>query len=188
MQPAQAQSLSPTLRTGTIDDAEECGRIMFEAFRTIGPPDFPSVEVATLAARMLLSHPGFYSVVAELGGRVAGSNFLDERSPIAGVGPITVDPPAMNRSIGRQLMVAVMDRAEQLRVPGVRLVQTELVRSLAVRIHLASWRYQKCRWTNCSCWNYLPGLCPAGMCLPPFKLHRLPDGACGWQIGLERDW
>jgi hypothetical protein len=73
---------------------------------------------------MLLSHPRFYSVVAELGGRVAGSNFLDERSPIAGVGPITVDPPAMNRSIGRQLMVAVMDRAEQLRVPGVRLVQT----------------------------------------------------------------
>jgi hypothetical protein len=28
---------------------------------------------------MLLSHPGFYSVVAELDGRVAGSNFLDER-------------------------------------------------------------------------------------------------------------
>jgi hypothetical protein len=35
--------------------------------------------VATFVARMLLSHPGFYSVVAELDGRVAGSNFLDER-------------------------------------------------------------------------------------------------------------
>jgi len=124
MQAAQAESLSPTLRSGTIEDAEECGRIMFEAFHTIGPPDFPSVEVATVAARMLLSHPGFYSVVAEIDGRVAGSNFLDERSPIAGVGPITVDPAAMNRSIGRQLMVAVMDRAEQRHAPGVRLVQT----------------------------------------------------------------
>ena len=84
MQAAQAQSLSPTLRAGTIEDAKECGRIIFEAFHTIGPPDFPSVEVATFVARMLLSHPGFYSVVAELDGRVAGSNFLDERSPIAG--------------------------------------------------------------------------------------------------------
>ena len=30
--------------------------------------------------------------------------------------------------------------------------------------------------------NYLPGLCPARMRLPSSKLHRLPDGACGWQI------
>lgn len=36
---------------------------VFEAFHTTGPPDFPSVEVATVAARMLLSHPGFYSVL-----------------------------------------------------------------------------------------------------------------------------
>jgi hypothetical protein len=35
MQAAQAQSLRPTLRSGTIEDAEECGRIMFEAFHTI---------------------------------------------------------------------------------------------------------------------------------------------------------
>jgi hypothetical protein len=67
--------LSPTLRTGTIEDAEECGRIMFEAFPTIGLPDFPSFEVATLAARMLLSHPGFYSVVAELGDRGGRQQF-----------------------------------------------------------------------------------------------------------------
>ena len=75
MQAAQAQSLSPTLRTGTIEDAEECGRIMFEAFRMIGLPDFPSVEVATLAGRMLLSHPGFYSVVGELGGKGGRQQF-----------------------------------------------------------------------------------------------------------------
>ena len=40
---------------------------------------------------MMFSHPGFYGVVAESDGRIIGSNCLDERSPIAGVGPITVE-------------------------------------------------------------------------------------------------
>jgi hypothetical protein len=73
---------------------------------------------------MLLSHPGFYSVVAEVDGRVVGSNFLDERSTIAGVGPVTVDPEAQSAGIGRRLMVAVMDRAVERGAPGVRLVQS----------------------------------------------------------------
>ena len=62
-------------------------------------------------------------MVAELDGQIVGSNFLDERSVIAGIGPISVDPPVMNRTIGRQLMQAVMDRATERRFPGVRLVQ-----------------------------------------------------------------
>src|ERR1700760_1125880 len=78
MQAAQAQSLSPTLRTGTIEDAEECGRIMFEAFRTIGPPDFPSVAVATLAARMLLSQPSSRMPAHQPG--KSSTSFLRSRS------------------------------------------------------------------------------------------------------------
>ena len=35
--------------------------------------------------------PGFYAVAAESDGREVGSNCLDERSAIAGVGPITVE-------------------------------------------------------------------------------------------------
>jgi hypothetical protein len=71
--------------------------IVYEAFKAIAdthnyPPDFPSVQVATDVVSMLLSHPGFYSVVAEMDGRIVGSNFLDERSTIAGLGPITVTP------------------------------------------------------------------------------------------------
>jgi hypothetical protein len=58
------------------------------------PPDFPSAEVAAASVSMMLSHPAFYSVVAERDGAVVGSNFLDERSSVAGVGPITVDPGA----------------------------------------------------------------------------------------------
>ncbi len=72
---------------------------------------------------MLLEHPGFYSVVAESDGKIVGSNFLDERSPIAGVGPITIDPEAQNRGIGRTLMQDVLDRAHEQRFPGVRLLQ-----------------------------------------------------------------
>src|SRR5205823_5222578 len=53
-----------------------------------------------------------------------GSNFLDERAVIAGVGPITVDPAIQNAAIGRQLMAAVMDRAAEREAAGVRLVQT----------------------------------------------------------------
>ena len=126
------------LRPGTVADAKECGRIQYEAFKSIAeqhnfPPDFPSAEVATELVTMLLSHPRFYSVVAELDGRTVGCNFLDERSAIAGIGPVSVDPPVMNAAIGRQLMQAVMDRAAERRFPGVRLLQVAWhYRSLAL--------------------------------------------------------
>ncbi len=72
---------------------------------------------------MMFSHPGFYTVVAELQGRIVGSNCLDERTPIAGVGPVTVDPGVQNQAIGRRLMQAVLDRAAEKRFAGVRLLQ-----------------------------------------------------------------
>jgi GNAT superfamily N-acetyltransferase len=72
---------------------------------------------------MMFSHPGFYCVVAEEKNEVVGSNCLDERSEIAGVGPITIDPKAQNKGVGRKLMEAVLDRAKERRFPGVRLLQ-----------------------------------------------------------------
>ncbi len=71
----------------------------------------------------MLSNPGFYSAVAELDGKIAGSNFLDERNPISGVGPISVDPAVQNQTIGRQLMLAVMERSAERGFAGIRLVQ-----------------------------------------------------------------
>jgi N-acetylglutamate synthase-like GNAT family acetyltransferase len=71
----------------------------------------------------MLAHPDFYSVVAELDGRIVGSNFLDERNPIAGVGPITVDPSVQDKSVGRRLMLDVINRCAEKNTPGVRLVQ-----------------------------------------------------------------
>jgi GNAT superfamily N-acetyltransferase len=116
------------LRRGTPADAAECGRICFEAFKTIAdrhrfPWDFPSADVATGVLSFLLSHPKFYATVAELDGHIIGSNFLDERSAIAGVGPITVNPDLQRKGAGRQLMESVLDRARSRRFSGVRLVQ-----------------------------------------------------------------
>jgi Acetyltransferase (GNAT) domain len=72
---------------------------------------------------MMLAHPQVYSVVAEVEGRVVGSNFLDERSVVSGVGPITVDPAVQDRGVGRALMLDVLRRAADRGAPGVRLLQ-----------------------------------------------------------------
>jgi len=117
-----------TLRRAAPADAEVAGRICHDAFRTIAekhafPPDFPSPEVAAGLLAWLLGHPGFFGVAAEQGGRIVGSNFLDERDPVAGLGPITVDPEVQDARIGRRLMEAVLDRAEERGFRSVRLCQ-----------------------------------------------------------------
>jgi len=118
-----------TIRTAKPEDAPECGRICYEAFTQINVrhgflPDFPGPDVSTGVLSMMFSHPGFYAVIAELRGKIVGSNCLDERTAIAGVGPITVDPGVQNQAIGRRLMKAVLDRAAEKRFAGVRLLQS----------------------------------------------------------------
>jgi predicted N-acetyltransferase YhbS len=120
--------MSIELRAATPADAAACGTICYEAFKTINsahnfPPDFASAEEGRELMTMLLSHGGHHSVVAELDGRIAGSNFMDERAPIYGIGPITVDPTVQNRGIGGQLMRHMLDRAASRQAAGVRLLQ-----------------------------------------------------------------
>lgn len=129
--PIQSVPVSSTnviLRRGRPEDAEKCGVICFEAFKSISdrhnfPRDFPSPEPAIGLLSFLLSRHDVYSVVAELDGRVVGSNFLWETASIAGVGPITVDPSVQNGAIGRRLMEDVLRRTEEQAFAGVRLVQ-----------------------------------------------------------------
>src|ERR1700741_1496648 len=116
------------LRRAQPSDVAECGRICYEAFTALNrhhnfPPDFPNLETAHWVISSMFSHEKFYCVVAELNGKIAGSNCLDERCEIAGVGPITVDPAVQNASVGRRLMRAVMDRAIETKASGIRLVQ-----------------------------------------------------------------
>ena len=124
----ETQTAGLVLRAGTVEDAESCGLIIYEAFKAIAdqhdfPPDFPSAEVAGGLAASLLSRGDVYSVVAEADGRVVGSNFLWENGVIVGVGPITVDPAAQNVAVGRELMQDVLRRAAEQSAAGVRLVQ-----------------------------------------------------------------
>ena len=116
------------VRAASPEDAAICGQICYDAFFTISqrhgfPCDLPGPEVATGLMSMMFASPDFYCVVAETDGRVVGSNCLDERSVISGVGPITIDPGAQNLGVGRKLMHAVMDRSRQQGAAGVRLVQ-----------------------------------------------------------------
>src|SRR5262249_15825202 len=132
------------LRSGTSADADICGRICYDAFKTISEahgfaPDFPAPEVAIGLLTWMIAHPKFYSVIAEIDGRIVGSNFLDERNAIAGVGPITVDPTVQNRAIGRRLMDAVHQRAAEKNFVGVRLIQAGFhTRSLSLYANLGS--------------------------------------------------
>jgi predicted N-acetyltransferase YhbS len=127
--PATQSSPAVAIRRARPEDAPECGRICFDAFYKINtdhnfPPEMTERNMPEGLLGMMFSHPGFYAVVAERSGRIVGSNCLDERSAIFGVGPITIDPAVQNSGIGRQLMHAVLDRAAERGAPGVRLVQS----------------------------------------------------------------
>jgi predicted N-acetyltransferase YhbS len=117
------------LRPHTPGDIPEIGRILFAAFRSIAlqhnfPLDFPTTEVADHAAQLFGGHPKFFGRVAEVDGRIVGSNFLDERDLVGAVGPITVDPALHGRGVGRRLMEAIIERDREREGGGrVRLVQ-----------------------------------------------------------------
>jgi len=116
------------IRQATPADAPAAGKICYEAFHRINsehnfPPDIPNAEMATGFMTELFRHPQFYCVVAEEDGRIIGSNCLDERSSIFGIGPITVDTTTQNKGVGKALMQAVLDRTREQNAPGVRLVQ-----------------------------------------------------------------
>ena len=117
-----------TIRQATPADAPSAGQICYDAFTTINrahnyPPDFPAPEHAIGLLTRVFSLPDWYCVVAEDNGRILGSNILDERAIIHGIGPITVDPTTQNRGVGRLLMQAALDRSTAQRAAGVRLVQ-----------------------------------------------------------------
>ncbi|MGD0541211.1 MAG: GNAT family N-acetyltransferase [Tepidisphaeraceae bacterium] len=114
------------IRPTTPTDAERCGTIVYEAFRGIAqshgfPPDIPSAEMAISFVEGFIGNPRIFGMLAESGGQIVGSNFLDERDPVRGVGPITVDPAHQGKGVGRRLMEAVLDRGRSS--VSIRLVQ-----------------------------------------------------------------
>jgi len=125
--PASPQS-EVVIRPATAQDIPISSDICYRAFFAISaahnfPCDLPHPEAAAGVISSLFLAPGIYCVVAERDGRILGSNCLDERSIIHGIGPITVDPDRQNHGVGRKLMAAVIERAQQRGAAGIRLVQ-----------------------------------------------------------------
>jgi len=126
------------VRGAKPEDAPVCGRVCFDAFYKISTqhgfcPRFPVNRRICWHSLNDVFPSGFYCVVAESDRSIVGSNCLDERSAIAGLGAITVDPSIQNRGVGRKLMEAMLVRARERNFPGVRLLQSAFHnRSLAL--------------------------------------------------------
>ncbi len=120
--------MAEIIRRAIAADAAQCGRICFEAFAAISdvhhfPRDFPSTEITAGLLGGLIAHPGFYGVVAERAGKIVGSSFMDERSAVMGIGPVTIDPAVQNKGLGRALMEDAIARGRSRGAAGVRLLQ-----------------------------------------------------------------
>lgn len=115
-----------TIRKPNPADLDTLAEIVVQAFNSIAdkhnfPRDFNSKEEALGLLNMFINHPQIHGFVAEDNGSIKGSNFLDQRSIVCGVGPITVAPGVQGSGIGRKLMEAVIELGQDAR--GIRLVQ-----------------------------------------------------------------
>jgi predicted N-acetyltransferase YhbS len=127
-------------------DAETCGKIGFQAHKAISsahgyPSEQPSFEFAVGMIRTLLANPNSLGALAERDGKILGSIFLHvfPPSPVAAIGPLTVDPSAQG-GVGRALMEASLMEARKRDYEQVRLVQSPS--------HLRSFvLYTKCGFT-----------------------------------------
>jgi len=134
--PAIATDRDITVRSIRPGDGAAAARIVFDAFAGIHDHhrfarDFPAPEAAAGLMDAFIAHPSIWGVVAERDGRILGSNFLDERGAVRGVGPITVDPGSQEHGVGRRLMEAVIERSAG--AAGVRLLQDAFnTRSMAL--------------------------------------------------------
>ena len=127
-------------------DAETCGEIGFQAHKAISsahgyPSEQPSIEFAVGMIKTLLANPNSWGALAERDGQILGSIFFHvfPPSPVAAIGPLTVDPSAEG-GVGRALMEASLMEARKRDYDQVRLIQSPS--------HLRSFvLYTKCGFT-----------------------------------------
>jgi predicted N-acetyltransferase YhbS len=113
------------IRSIRQDDAEMCGKIGFQAHKAISsahgyPSEQPSLEFAVGMIRTLLANPNSWGALAERDGQILGSIFLHlfPASPVAAIGPLTVDPSAQG-GVGRALMEASLTEARKRSHPAI---------------------------------------------------------------------
>jgi predicted N-acetyltransferase YhbS len=119
-----------TIRSIEQADAEICGKIGFQAHKVISsahgyPSEQPTNEFAVEMIKTMLANPYSWGSLAEQKGRILGSIFVHifPPSPVAAIGPLTVDPSAEG-GVGRALMEAALMEARKRDYDQVRLVQS----------------------------------------------------------------
>ncbi|MEG5036413.1 GNAT family N-acetyltransferase [Microcoleus sp. AT3-D2] len=118
--------MNVVIRRAQPSDIDVCAGITYEAFKDISdrhqfPTDFPTLDFATEITGLLIESPVFFGIVAESEGAVVGCGFMDERNPIRGIGPVSVDRTFQGRGTGREIMKALLERGQD--AVGIRLVQ-----------------------------------------------------------------
>ncbi|MEG4092887.1 GNAT family N-acetyltransferase [Microcoleus sp. Pol12B4] len=117
--------MNVVIRRAQPSDIDVCAGITYEAFKDISdrhkfPTDFPTLDFATEITGLLIESPVFFGIVAESESAVVGCGFMDERSPIRGIGPVSVDRTFQCRGTGREIMKALLERGQD--AVGIRLV------------------------------------------------------------------
>ena len=122
--------MSLMIRPIEQNDVERCGRIGYQAHKTISsahgyPSEQPSEEFGIGLIRSLLDNPNSWGILAERQGTILGSVFLHKfpPSPVAVIGPLTVHPSAEG-GIGKRLMDAALFQAHKQNHDQIRLVQS----------------------------------------------------------------
>src|SRR3978361_1809729 len=122
--------MSAMIRPIEPNDAEICGKIGYEAHKTISsahgyPSEQPSEEFSIGLIKRLLDNPNSWGVLAERQGNILGSIFLHKfpPSPVAVIGPLTVHPSSEG-GIGKMLMYAALNHAHKQNHEQIRLVQS----------------------------------------------------------------
>lgn len=112
------------------EDAQACGRVAFEAHQAVSlaqgfPPEQASVDVSILWINAKIADRSARGFVAEIGGQIVGSVFLNiyPPSPVAAIGPLTVHPGAPG-GVGRLLMENAIEHARRADFDRVRVVQS----------------------------------------------------------------
>ena len=108
----------------TRTDLDQVGKILFESFNGVASkfgyaPRMQNVQEGTSWAWALLRHGPRELLVAEVENRVAGITCLNPRGNHGGIGPVAVNPAFQGYGIGRELMDALLKRADGLQ--SVRL-------------------------------------------------------------------
>jgi ribosomal protein S18 acetylase RimI-like enzyme len=122
----QGAKVQAQIRNMTKSDMERVGEILFNAFNVGASkhgytPRMQSVQEGTSWAWAMLRHGPSEILIAEVENRAVGICCLNPRGDHGGVGPVAVDPSFQGGGIGRQLMNALLKKAEGLQ--SVRLFQ-----------------------------------------------------------------